>query len=95
MVMINRVILAGRIGEYGVKISWTEAGKSGEFKSFISVLVVSPQAEALAEQLKPGDMVLLEGKLQYKAGKSKDAGKLVVTTFTVQRLLAAALVNHN
>jgi single-stranded DNA-binding protein len=107
--MINRAVLAGEIGQYGVKISWTETGKpqtsftlvcseatkSGAFKSFISVVVVGPQAETMAETLEAGDLVLLEGKLQYKPGRMKEAGKLVVTTFAVQRLTAAAVTSPN
>lgn len=104
--MINKVILCGIIGEYGVRLSYTEAGKpqlsftlvcaettkTGEYKSFIPCLVVGVHAEALAEQLEPHDLILLEGKLAFKAGKTKDAGKLVVTTFAVQRLQTAATV---
>jgi hypothetical protein len=52
---------------------------------------MGPQAEPLAEELEPGGLVLLEGKLQYKPGKTKDAGMLVVTTFAVQRLTALAV----
>jgi hypothetical protein len=36
----------------------TEAGKTGEFKAFIPVLVVGGNAEPLAESLEPGDLVL-------------------------------------
>jgi single-stranded DNA-binding protein len=102
--MVNRVILAGEVGQYGVKISYTEtgkpqtsftlicteAGKSGEFKAFIPVLIVGGNAEPLAESIEPGDLVLVEGKLQYKPGKTKDSGKLMVTTYSVQRPLTAA-----
>jgi single-stranded DNA-binding protein len=98
---LNRVILSGTIGQYGVKIAWTEAGKpqtsftlvveepakaGSSFKTFVPVLIVGAQAEDLAATLEPGDPVLLEGKLMYRSGKTKDAGKLVVTCFTVEVL---------
>jgi single-stranded DNA-binding protein len=107
--MINKVILAGEIGQYGVKISYTEtvkpqtsftlvcteAGKSGGFKAFIPVLIVGPQAEPLAESLEPGDLVLLEGRLAYRKGKTKDSGRLEVVCFGVSRLASAAMTSNN
>jgi single-stranded DNA-binding protein len=60
------------------------------YKTFIPCLVVGSQAEACAETLEAGDVVLLEGKLVWKAGKSKEAGCLHVVAFSVERLTAAA-----
>jgi single-stranded DNA-binding protein len=105
---INRVIVSGVISDYGCRISYTESGKpqttftliaeesgreGANYKTFIPVLIVGAKAEDLAETLEAGDQVLLEGKLAYKVGKTKDAGKLIVTGFGVevlQRGLAAA-----
>jgi single-stranded DNA-binding protein len=95
---MNRCILSGHISDYGPKLSYTESAKpqttftlivsEGQDRTFIPVLVVGPKAEDLAESLEPGDVVELEGKLQYKAGKSKDAGKLVVVAFDAVKIEA-------
>jgi single-stranded DNA-binding protein len=103
---VNRAILSGTIGQYGVKHSYTEQAKpqlsfsltvaetgrdGATFRTFVPCAVVGPQAEALAETLEPGDVVLHEGKLTYRAGKTKESGKLVVTCFAVERLTPAAV----
>jgi single-stranded DNA-binding protein len=94
--MVNRVFLAGRVGEYGPKMSYTEAAKPqcsftlicyrGEYKTYIPVLCVGPKAEEVAEQLQPHDLVLLEGSLSWRKGRTKEAGRLEVVCFEVQRL---------
>ena len=104
-ISLNRVILSGTIGQNGVKLSYTEQakpqtsltlaceepGKDGHtFKTFIPVLIVEPQAEALAERLEPGDTSLLAGKLAYRAGQTKDSGKLLVTCHHGKVLVKAA-----
>jgi single-stranded DNA-binding protein len=53
------------------------------------VLIVGAQAEALAELLEPGAHVLLEGKLMFKSGKTKESGKLMVLAFGVEVLAQA------
>ena len=98
---LNRVILTGTVGQYGVNLRYPEQGTpqtsftlvcedpsrdGATFKMFIPVLIIGTQAEALAERLEPGDVVLLEGKLAYQAGKTKDSGKLIVTCFNVEVL---------
>jgi single-stranded DNA-binding protein len=95
--MINRVILAGHVSQYGPKLTYTEQGKpqcsftlvltKGEFRTFIPVLCVGAKAEDVAEMLEGNDLVLLEGSLSWKAGRTKDAGKLQVVTFDVERLV--------
>src|SRR5688572_30148150 len=102
---MNHVSLVGTVGQYGAKISWTEnakpqtsftlvteePGKEGAYKTFCPILVVGTRAGELAESLEPGDMVAVSGKLAYKAGKTKDSGKLVVVTFDVERLSTSAV----
>jgi single-stranded DNA-binding protein len=108
---LNRVILSGTIGQYGPKIEWTETGKaqtsftlvceeprrgqSAPFKTFIPVLIVGAQAEACAETLEAGDVVVLEGKLAWKAGKSKDAGRLHVVAFSVESMTPHEMINSD
>jgi hypothetical protein len=101
---MNHISLVGIVGQYGVKIAWTEAGKpqtsfaliteepgpDSAYKTFIPVLVVGSKAPDYAEALEPGDVIAIEhGKLSYKPGKTKESGKLVVVTFTVERLGAS------
>jgi single-stranded DNA-binding protein len=106
---MNHVSLSGQISQYGVKIAWSEQGKPptsftlvcevpgkvGAFKTCIAVMVVGPQAEMLAETPEPGDLVLIEGTLAYRPGKTKDAGKLVVVCFGVEKLSEARRVVEN
>jgi single-stranded DNA-binding protein len=99
---MNHASLVGTVGQYGVKIFYTEhskpqtsltlvvenAGKDGTtYKTFIPVLIVGSRAEEYAESLEPGEWLAIEsGKLAYKAGKTKESGKLMVVTFDVERL---------
>jgi hypothetical protein len=100
-VSINRTSLSGTIGQYGVKLSYTEQAKpqlsfsltiaetgrdGATFRAIVPCVVVGLQTEALAETLEPGDFVLLEGKMTCRAGKTKESGKLVVTCFAVEVL---------
>jgi hypothetical protein len=98
---VNRVLLCGHVSEYGPKIEWTpERGRpqtsftlvlrDGDYKTFVPVLVVGAHAEAAAETLAADDMVVVDGKLSWKSGKTKDAGKLVVVCFAVEVVQAAA-----
>ena len=104
---VNRVILSGAVSSYGPKISWTDGGKpqctftlvceepgrdGRQFKTFIPVCVVGSQAEAVAEQLDADDVVLIDGRLSWKAGQTKDTGKLQVVCFEVEWLTKAPAV---
>jgi single-stranded DNA-binding protein len=95
---INRVLLTGTIGEYGVILRYTEKAKPfGSFSvgvwevgtdeamhpTFCEVRVVGRQAEPLSISLEVGDRVLIDGKLQWRAGRSKDLGKHIITVFDV------------
>jgi single-stranded DNA-binding protein len=101
---INRCIISGVISRYGCKISYTESGKpqttftliveessreGASYKTFVPVLIIGAKTGDLAETLEASDQVLLEGKLAYKAGKTTDAGKLIVTGFSVEVLQPA------
>jgi single-stranded DNA-binding protein len=103
---MNTIHLSGKLSDYGCKITWTEQekpqtsfaliseepGREGTtFKTFVPVRLVGMQAEYWAETLEAGDLVLVGGKLNYKAGKTKDASTLVVTCFAVERLTAEAV----
>lgn len=106
--MISRAMLLGRISSDGVKLSYSEHAKpwlsftlvceepgcdGASYKTLIPVLVVGPQAGLLAEQLEPENLVCLEGKLQYKAAKTKDSSKLMLTPFAAPRLTALPSVS--
>jgi single-stranded DNA-binding protein len=100
---LNRVILMGKVGEYGPKLSYASSSKAETtftllcedvkdgktFRTFIPICVIGSRAEHAAEDLEPGDLVLLEGRLSWKAGATKDTGKLQVIAFDVERLLAS------
>jgi single-stranded DNA-binding protein len=88
---MNHVSLIGTVGQYGVKITWTEGGKpqtslsvmveepgkeKATYNTFVPVLIVGSRAEEAAETLEPGDLIAIEGKLAYKAGKTKDRANL-------------------
>ena len=101
---MNAVHLSGKVSDYGPKLTYSEAGKpqttftliveepgpTGTFKTFVPVVLVGAQAEHWAETLDAGDLVALSGKLQFKGGKTKEGGRLVVTGFTVERLMPPA-----
>ncbi|MGH8069282.1 MAG: single-stranded DNA-binding protein [Candidatus Entotheonellia bacterium] len=101
---MNAVHLAGKVGDYGCRITWTEqskpqtsftliveeAGRDGaSFKTFVPICIIGTQAEPLAERLEAGDHVLVSGKLSYKSGKTKDAGRVMVMCFGVEVLATA------
>jgi hypothetical protein len=91
--------LAGQVSSYGPRISYTEQGKpqtaftlvlqKGQFKTFVPCLIVGAKAEAMWETLEAGDLVLLDDSLSWKAGRTKDAGRLQVVAFDVEILVKA------
>jgi single-stranded DNA-binding protein len=103
---MNAVHLSGRIGGDGPRLTDTEAGKpqmsctltvddpgqGGTLKTFVPVLIVGNHAEQWAETLEVGDLVAVSGRLQYEAGKMKEAAQLVVTAFAVGVLAPASAV---
>jgi single-stranded DNA-binding protein len=77
----NKVILIGRVGERGPKLTYDdratptcsftlevdEVSPTGKvFTSYIPVEVVGKYVEAAAERLEPGQEVMIDGKLKYK-----------------------------
>lgn len=103
---MNRGFLSGTISAYGPKQSYTESGKpqtsftlilekpgkeGANYKTFIPVLNVGAKTEDLAETPEGGNYVLLEGKLAYKAGNTKDAGKQLVTSVSVEVFTPASV----
>jgi single-stranded DNA-binding protein len=78
---MNTVMLIGRIGTRGVKLSYSEqavpictfwrevdeVGKGGQrYTSYIPVAVTGKCAEDAAAALEPGDEVLVDGRLKYR-----------------------------
>lgn len=107
---LNKVILTGCIGDYGCKLTYLPSGKPeltftlvlekpvGEkmYKTFVPIQVYGTHTEALAETLEPGDLVLVDGQLAYRADHLAEASKrdkrplqLAVTTFSVEVLMAS------
>jgi single-stranded DNA-binding protein len=97
---VNRAIIGGVVSSYGPRISWTESGKAqtsltlvlekAGYQTFIPVLVVGSRAEDVAETINPGDYLIVEGSLSWKAGRTKEAGKLQVVAFEVERVTESA-----
>jgi single-stranded DNA-binding protein len=100
---MNAVHVIGVISEYGPRLTYTpegkpqatltvvveEPGKDGAtYKTFVPILIVGAQAEEWAATLEAGERIALSGKLAYRAGKTKDAGRLVVACYGVERLTA-------
>ena len=97
---MNKAIISGEVSSYGPKISWTDAGKpqtsltlvleKAGYKTFIPVLVVGTKAEEVAETINGGDYLIVEGSLAWRAGRTKESGKLHVVAFDVERLTESA-----
>jgi hypothetical protein len=74
-----------------------EMGRDGVSRPmYIPVMVVGEHAERLAEVLEPHDLISIAGgKLSWKAGRTKDSGKLQVVTFYVEVLDHAQALSEN
>jgi len=105
LVSVNRVVLLGNIGQYGVEVrygsngtpcaSFTlvvgEQGADGTaFTTLIPCQCWGKKAEAAGE-VEAGTLVLFEGKLK-KRPKGDNQWELVVTGFAVTPVLAPAAV---
>jgi hypothetical protein len=102
---VNKAIISGEVSSYGPKISWTESGKpqtaftlvldKAGYKTFIPCLCVGAKAPEVAETIARGDYLMVEGALSWKAGRTKETGKLQVVCFDVERLPTSASVDHD
>src|SRR5262245_18443502 len=84
---MNKVLLLGHVGKFGVKLTYLASGKPmltftlvlerqvGDkvYASYIPVQVFGRDTEALAEHVEPGDLVNLEGTLGYRQTTGPDA----------------------
>jgi single-stranded DNA-binding protein len=104
---INRVVLVGTIGKYGVEVRYatsgapcasftlvvTELGQDGkDHPVFIPCECWGKKAET-ASELDAGQLVLFEGKLR-KRQKGEGQWELLVSGFEVQPLLTATMVTE-
>ena len=108
MLTINKVILCGRLTEDGCRLTYTadgtphtsfsllleEASKQGHtYKLYIPIDLFGDKAEQAAETLNVGDLVLVDGKLQWKSWLDRTGekhGRLVVLAWKVERPEAPA-----
>jgi single-stranded DNA-binding protein len=89
-VHVNKVILIGRIGERGVKVTYSEQAihtcsfvlevdeviQSGKvFTTWLPDEIVGKYAEDVAHSLEPGDEVLVDAKLKYRRLIDKKTGE--------------------
>jgi hypothetical protein len=74
-----------------------EMGRDGIARpTYIPCMVVSDNAERLPEVLEPHDLIAITaGKLQWKPGKTKDSGKLIIVTFNVEVLEHMPALSEN
>jgi len=102
---VNRVVLLGTIGKYGVEVRYAnsgapcasfalivhEQGRDGKtYPALIPCEVWGKKTEAAGE-IEAGQLVLFEGKLR-KRQKSEGQWELIVSGFEVTPLLAPATV---
>jgi single-stranded DNA-binding protein len=97
---VNKAIISGEVRSYGPRIQWTQAGKAqtsltlvlekAGYHTYIPCLIVGNKAEEVAETINGGDYLIVEGSLSWKAGRTKEAGKLQVVAFDVERITESA-----
>lgn len=104
--MINKVIISGTVADYKtvvdpdmkVQLSFTllyqqPYGTQGQVqKLFLPVDVAPSKAEAVAEAIDDGDMVLVDGSLKWRSWidkKGEKQGKLTVLAWNVTALNTA------
>jgi single-stranded DNA-binding protein len=95
---MNKVLLAGHIGDSGGKLTYTSKGTpelsftlivekpAGEkvFRSYVPVVTYGGKAEVLAKVMEPADLVFVDGEVGYKS-----SGGLLLVAGAVQVLLKA------
>lgn len=101
---VNRVVLLGTIGKYGVEVRYsnsgspcasfmlvvTEQGQDGKvYATLIPCEVWGKKAE-VASEVEAGQLVLFEGKVARR--KKGESWELVISGCTSQPLLAPAVV---
>jgi single-stranded DNA-binding protein len=89
VVHLNKVVLIGRIGKRGVKVTYSdqavptcsltlevdEVSQGGKvFTTCLPVESVGKYAEDMAHGLEPGDEVLVDAKLKYRRMTDKKTG---------------------
>jgi single-stranded DNA-binding protein len=87
---LNKVIVIGRVGTRGLKLTrdehatptcafTLEIDESGRgdkvYTQWILVEIISKFVEDVAEHLEPGDEVIIDGKLKYRATVDKMIGQ--------------------
>jgi single-strand DNA-binding protein len=105
---INKVILCGRVTEEGCRLTYTadaiphctftllleEASKQGHtYKLYIPIDLFGDKAEQAAETIIADDLVLVDGKLQWKSWldrKGEKQGRLGVLAWKVEKPTAPA-----
>ena len=110
MLTINKVILCGRVTEDGCRLTYTtdgtphvsftllleEASKQGyTYKLYILIDLFGDKAEQAAETINAGDLVLVDGKLQWKSWldrKGEKQGRLAVLAWKVEKPETSAVV---
>jgi single-stranded DNA-binding protein len=105
--MVNHVSLLGKVTDAGVKLTYSERGtpecrftlmleepgpeEGKPFRTFIPCHSFGKSAESIAEQLEPGNLVLIpDGKLKMRQWTNQAGAKerrLEVMTWAVQVIL--------
>jgi single-strand DNA-binding protein len=110
---INKVILCGCVTAEGCRLTYTadatphcsftllleEASKQGHiYKLYIPVDLFGDKAEQTAETINAGDLVLVDGKLQWKSWLDRTGekhGRLAVLAWKVEKPETPAAVERD